>query len=80
LPTAGDPDDVAADVEGCLGSGSPPARIAVGADAEHFEQLVHSSTADQRAAMLEDFVSQLMAAGSSSASPSTGTTAVADPS
>jgi NAD(P)-dependent dehydrogenase (short-subunit alcohol dehydrogenase family) len=63
LQTAGDPDDVAQAVERCLESETPPARVVVGADAQSFEQLVRGATSEEYAAMLRDYVAQLMSAG-----------------
>jgi len=63
LQTAGDPDVVAQAVEACLTGAEPPARIVVGADAEGFERLVREATSEEYAAMLRDYVAQLIAAG-----------------
>jgi NAD(P)-dependent dehydrogenase (short-subunit alcohol dehydrogenase family) len=59
IETAGDPDDVAAAIEACIEGPDPPARLVVGLDAVGFESLVQSSSADDVAAMLADFVAQL---------------------
>jgi NAD(P)-dependent dehydrogenase (short-subunit alcohol dehydrogenase family) len=65
LESAGDPDEVAQAVERCLTSEDPPARVVVGADAEGFERLVRGASVEEFAAMLRDYVSQLMGADSS---------------
>lgn len=61
LSGAGDPDQVAAAVEELLAASDPPARVVVGADAEGFEALLKSATAEDLAAMLRDYVAQLSA-------------------
>jgi NAD(P)-dependent dehydrogenase (short-subunit alcohol dehydrogenase family) len=63
LESAGDPDEVARAVEDCLASASPPARVVVGADAVGFETLVRGATSEEYAAMLRDYVAQLIDAG-----------------
>jgi NAD(P)-dependent dehydrogenase (short-subunit alcohol dehydrogenase family) len=63
LEGAGDPDDVARAVEECLASADPPARRVVGADAVNFEKLVRGATPEEYAAMLRDYVTQLLHAG-----------------
>ena len=63
LAAAADPDDVARAVEECLAADDPPARIVVGRDAEGFDKLLRKATPDEFAAMLRDYVGQLIAAG-----------------
>ena len=59
LSTADDPDDVARAIEACIDNPEPPARLVVGLDAAGFESLIQSSSAEDLAGMLVDFVSQL---------------------
>jgi NAD(P)-dependent dehydrogenase (short-subunit alcohol dehydrogenase family) len=60
VDAAGDPDEVATAIEGSLTSADPPARILVGADAVGFAALLKEATADDLAAMLRDYVSELV--------------------
>jgi NAD(P)-dependent dehydrogenase (short-subunit alcohol dehydrogenase family) len=61
LAAAGDPDDVAAVIEGCIRDAEPPARVIVGSDAVAMANLVHDTSADDFARLLRDFVAGLAA-------------------
>jgi NAD(P)-dependent dehydrogenase (short-subunit alcohol dehydrogenase family) len=61
LGDAGDPDDVARVIVDCIHAPDPPARIIVGADAQHMEQLVRGATPGDLARMLRDYYAQLAA-------------------
>lgn len=63
LAAAADPDGVARAVEECMVSDDPPARMVVGLDAEGFDRLLRKATPEEFAAMLRDYVGQLIAAG-----------------
>jgi NAD(P)-dependent dehydrogenase (short-subunit alcohol dehydrogenase family) len=56
LPSAGDPDDVAAAIESILRAEDPPARVVVGADARAMAALVEGLDAEALARRLRDFV------------------------
>lgn len=59
LDGAGDPDQVAAAIEGVITATTAPARVVVGADAEAMVQLVNSVDDDAFAQLLRDFVAQM---------------------
>jgi len=59
LPTAGDPDDVAAAIETCITDETPPARVVVGDDARQMAQLVRDHDDESFAQLLRDFVAGL---------------------
>ena len=61
LPTAGDPDDVAAAIQQCIEAEVAPARVVVGADAEAMVKLVDDNDPESFATLLRDFVAQLSA-------------------
>lgn len=63
LPTAGDPDDVAAAIEAVLRADDPPARVVVGDDAHVMAALVDGVDAEGLAAMLRDFVTRVSSTG-----------------
>ena len=59
VQSAGDPDLVAEAVERCITSDDPPARVAVGADAEGMAQFVRDTSDDDFAAFMRSFVARL---------------------
>jgi NAD(P)-dependent dehydrogenase (short-subunit alcohol dehydrogenase family) len=59
LETAGDPEEVAAAIEGCIRADDPPARIVVGADAADLEKMTHETSADDFARLSRAFVAGL---------------------
>jgi len=61
LREAGDPDDVARAIEGCIRDSDPPARIVVGADALEMDQMVRQSSAEELAKVLREYVAGLSA-------------------
>jgi NAD(P)-dependent dehydrogenase (short-subunit alcohol dehydrogenase family) len=63
-PKAANPDDFAEVVERCIRDPEPPARIAVGQDAEAMEQLVRTKTGDEYAELLHKFMERLDASAS----------------
>jgi NAD(P)-dependent dehydrogenase (short-subunit alcohol dehydrogenase family) len=61
LESAGDPDEVAAAIEGVIDAPDAPARVVVGADAQSMLKLVRDSDTETFAALLRDYVAQLFA-------------------
>jgi NAD(P)-dependent dehydrogenase (short-subunit alcohol dehydrogenase family) len=61
LTTAGDPDDVAAVIEGVLRADDPPARVVAGADAVSMVDLARSVDTEELAALLRALVVELRA-------------------
>jgi NAD(P)-dependent dehydrogenase (short-subunit alcohol dehydrogenase family) len=59
LASAGDPDEVARAIAGCITADQPPARIVVGADAVAMEEMVRKANAQELAVMLRDYVASL---------------------
>ena len=59
VQSAGDPDMVAEAVERCITADDPPARVAVGADAESMAQFVRDTSDDDYAAVMRSFVAEL---------------------
>jgi len=59
LPRAGDPDEVARAIEGCVRAADPPARIVVGADAIAMDDAIRLADAEDVARLLRDFVAGL---------------------
>ena len=59
IEAAGDPDEVARAIEGCMLASDPPARIVVGADALEMDATVRQASAEELARMLRDFVAGL---------------------
>jgi|SRR5579875_1564922 len=59
LAQAGDPDQVAREIDDCLRASEPPARIVVGAEAEEMDQSVRAMTAEDLAKLMRDYVAGL---------------------
>jgi NAD(P)-dependent dehydrogenase (short-subunit alcohol dehydrogenase family) len=59
LDEAGDPDEAARAIEQCLRADDPPARLLVGADAEHLEQAIRASSAQELAVQLRESVADI---------------------
>lgn len=59
VQSAGDPDLVAEAVERCITADDPPARVAVGADAEDMARFVRDTSDDDYAAAMRSFVGGL---------------------
>jgi NAD(P)-dependent dehydrogenase (short-subunit alcohol dehydrogenase family) len=61
VANAGDPDQVARAIDGCIRADDPPARIVVGADAEEMEKTVRAASPDGLAKMMREYVAGLTA-------------------
>jgi NAD(P)-dependent dehydrogenase (short-subunit alcohol dehydrogenase family) len=59
LRQAGDPDEVARAIEGCIRADEPPARIVVGTDAIDLDVTIRQSSAEDVARLLREFVTSL---------------------
>jgi NAD(P)-dependent dehydrogenase (short-subunit alcohol dehydrogenase family) len=59
LATAGDPDEVARALADCIAADPPPARIVVGADGVAMDETFRTTSAEDLATMLRDYVASL---------------------
>ena len=59
LAAAGDPDEVARALAECIAADQPPARIVVGADGIAMDETFRTTSAEDLAIMLRDYVASL---------------------
>jgi len=59
LAAAGDPDEVARAIEGCIAADPPPARIVVGADGIAMDETIRKASAEELAVLLREYVASL---------------------